>query len=366
LTGNLSILIKLLFKQKIMDRKTVFVIGAGASKEAGLPTGDELKSKIAKLLDIRFPDRYNQKSGDYIICDALRHLVKSPDGRSGDINPYLHEAWHVVKAMPQAISIDNFIDTHRDNTKIAICGKLAIVKSILDAEKHSQLYFEKKRIDSGINFDSLKKTWYGSFFQLLTENCSKDELKERFRKITLIIFNYDRCIEHFLLHALQNYYKFNEAEAAETVKYINIYHPYGQVGYLPSHQPQSSVGFGEDPDAQKLLTLANQIKTFAEGTDPDSSEILEIKEHMAGASHLVFLGFAFHKLNMQLIAPSKAEKEFNVVRCFATAYEVSDSNKEQISEQITMLYNGRTDVSVKFSSKTCSGFFADFWRSLAY
>jgi hypothetical protein len=118
-----------------MTKNTVFVIGAGASKEANLPTGYELKSKISKLLDIRFSHGYQQTSGDYVITDALRRLVLNSDGRSGDINPYLHEAWHIRDALPQAISIDNFIDAHRDNDKIALCGKLAIVRSILDAEK---------------------------------------------------------------------------------------------------------------------------------------------------------------------------------------------------------------------------------------
>lgn len=46
--------------------KTVFVIGAGASKEANLPTGEELKSSISSFLDIRF--EYNtQIKGDYLI-----------------------------------------------------------------------------------------------------------------------------------------------------------------------------------------------------------------------------------------------------------------------------------------------------------
>ncbi len=348
-----------------MDRKTVFVIGAGASKEANLPTGLELKNIIAQLLDIRF-ESFQQESGDRTITEALRLFVKEENGQNGDINTYRHEACHIRDAMPQAISIDNFIDTHRDNAKIALCGKLAIVKSILDAEGHSRLHFENKRIDSTINFKALEKTWYGSFFQLLTENCAKSDLKERFQYVTLIVFNYDRCIEHFLLHALQNYYRINEAEAAEIVKHINIYHPYGQVGYLPWQQSQSSVGFGETPNAHKLLTLTNQIKTFAEGTDPNSSDIKEIKEHTAKASHLIFLGFAFHKLNMQLIAPSKAEVEFNVVRCYATAFEVSESNKEQIAGQINALYGSRADVGVKMSNKTCDGFFDDFWRSLAF
>ena len=43
-----------------MAKKTVFVFGAGASKEAGLPTGEELKSKIADLLNVYYvTDRNN-------------------------------------------------------------------------------------------------------------------------------------------------------------------------------------------------------------------------------------------------------------------------------------------------------------------
>ena len=43
----------------------VLVLGAGASKEVNLPIGTELKSEIARLLDIRFEFGSRQKSGDY-------------------------------------------------------------------------------------------------------------------------------------------------------------------------------------------------------------------------------------------------------------------------------------------------------------
>lgn len=346
-----------------MERKTIFVIGAGASKEANLPTGDELKSKIAQLLDIRF-DWNNQISGDSEIPNALRIVVRNENGQNGDINPYLHEAWHIRDAMPHTISIDNFIDQHRDNDKIALCGKLAIVKSILDAEKRSNLYFENVRIDATIDFENIEKTWYTDFFKLITENCAKNELNTRFQSITLIIFNYDRCIEHYLFHTLQNHYRVSEAEATELVKCIQIYHPYGCVGFLPWWQRDGSMAFGQNPNSQQLLELTQKIKTFTEGTDPKSSDIKEIKDHMAKASHLIFLGFAFHKLNMQLIAPAADVKGPNVIRCFATTYQISDSNKEAISEQISNLYSA--EVGIRMSNEQCRGFFNEFWRSLAF
>jgi hypothetical protein len=229
-----------------MSMNTVFVVGAGASQEANLPTGDELKRKIAQLLDVYF-DLNQQKSGDHVIVAALDIFVRGIG--STDINPYLEEARHIKDALPQAISIDSFIDAHRGNDRIALCGKLAIVRSILDAEKSSILYFERSRIDSNINFSSLENTWYNSFFKLLTGNCGKNDLKERFQSITLIIFNYDRCIEHFIYCALQNYYKISEAEATEIVKNMNIYHPYGNVGTLPWMSRDGAIEFGKKPTA---------------------------------------------------------------------------------------------------------------------
>ena len=354
---------------KIMSQtpqNTVFVIGAGASQEADLPTGDGLKSKISELLDIRFGESNRLENGDDTIVGALKRHALQSDGGWGDINPYLHEARRISGALPLAISIDNYIDQHRNNDKIALCGKLAIVRSILDAEKESLLYFERTRIDSNIDFSALSETWYIRFFQLLTENCEKNDLRERFESITLIIFNYDRCVEHFLYHALQEHYELPEPDAAKLVKNINIYHPYGSVGTLPWISPNRAVGFGSELNPEQLLNITKQIKTYAEGTDPKSSEILKIREHMVETNRLVFLGFAFHKLNMQLIStrPNYEGAELVSIKCYATTLNISKSDKEVIEEQIKKLL--LIDVRVEMVDLKCNQFFLEFWRSLAF
>ncbi len=349
-----------------MQRNIVFVIGAGASKEANLPTGLELKDKISKLLDIRF-EGYQKKSGDHVIYDALRLHVEKSNEAGGNIFSYLQEAEHISEALPLAISIDNFIDAHKDNEKIAFCGKLAIIRSILDAEKNSLLYFKRSQADSNINFSNLETTWYLPFFQILTENCGKNDLKDRFQSITLIIFNYDRCIEYFILNALQKYYRISKDEAADLVRCINVYHPYGSVGSLTQLESNSvTMDFGEDPRIEQLLPLSQKIKTFTEGTDPSSSEILAIQRHMSKASKLVFMGFAFHKLNMQLITPNKNEGVDypELKNCYATTYGISESDKEVINRQINELYN--REIDTKMVNLKCGNFFTEFWRSLAF
>lgn len=348
-----------------MSINTVFVVGAGASKEAKLRTGLEFKGQIAQLLDMRYDDfGHELEHGDYLIASALKGHVRQPDGREGNINPYLHEAWHIRDALPQAISIDHFIDAHRDNDKIALCGKLAIVRSILDDEKGSLLYYERS-MGPNINFSLLEKTWYIPFFQLLTENCGINDIKERFKSITLIIFNYDRCVEHFIYKALQNYYRLTEGEVIELVKNINIYHPYGVVGTLPWVDQNGAMEFGAEPRSTQLLELSKKIKTFTEGTDPGSSEILEIRKHMRIADRVVFLGFAFHKLNMQLITPEQVDGTINSdIRCFATTLEISSSDKEVIEAQIKELYSG--GIIVNMANLTCADFFKEYWRSLSF
>ncbi|MDL1968036.1 MAG: hypothetical protein LWW97_05675 [Deltaproteobacteria bacterium] len=321
-----------------MSPKTVFVIGAGASKEANLPTGNELKEQISRLLDIRFHHN-KQISGDYAIKGALADYVKKPDGRQGNINPYLEQAWHIRDALPIAISIDHFIDAQRDNDKLALCGKLSIVRSILQAEKSSLLHFKNERVDSTIQFNNLEGTWFLPFFQILTENCTVNDLEDRFRSIALIIFNYDRCIEHFIYHALQNYYRVSKDYASKLLSNIEIYHPYGIVGLLPWQGNSNSTDFGEDSNPIQLLELANKIKTFTEGTNPESSKIVAIRDHVSTANRIVFLGFAFHKLNMQLIKPSDlSSTNAAEIKCYATTFGISKSDKEVINEQINDLY----------------------------
>jgi hypothetical protein len=124
--------------------RTLFVVGAGASYEAGLPTGNDLKQTIAKKIDIRFDDfgASRLKSGDPQITEAFWDKCREDGDKSLDINPYLRAAWQIRDALPQAISIDNYIDNHQGNEKIELCGKLWIVQSIIMAERDSKMYFD--------------------------------------------------------------------------------------------------------------------------------------------------------------------------------------------------------------------------------
>jgi hypothetical protein len=205
------------------NTKTVFVIGAGASEEVNLPIGKQLKKEIADRLNITF-DWQTLKTGDAHIASALR-------AHTNNINPYLHAGRLIRDAMPQAISIDSFIDNHAGDEMIELCGKLAIVRSILEAERNSKLFFRWDQTQKP-SFENIESTWYSRFWNLLNEGCGLSGVQERLKRVSFINFNYDRCLEHYLYHSFQNYYRISDVESKKLVEEIRIIHPYGSVGKL--------------------------------------------------------------------------------------------------------------------------------------
>ena len=137
-----------------MKKKTVFVIGAGASKEFELPTGNELQGQIAKLVDIRFSDR-RLVSGDPQIFD----ICKQRSSNHGELVEYQAAGWLIRDGVALTDSIDNFMDKHVTNEKVQLLGKLSIAKCIAEAERKSKLYFDPHKSNATVDFDALPENW---------------------------------------------------------------------------------------------------------------------------------------------------------------------------------------------------------------
>ena len=313
-----------------MTKKITFILGAGASKDFGLPTGAELTTAIADKVDIRFRDGIEQISGDRTITGALTQLARHPDGRQGDINPFLNAGWSIRDAMPQASSIDTFIDIHRQNKKLEVIGKLAIVSAVLDAERRSSLYIDPRQEEPRLPFGDVASTWYSRLFQIIAAECPKEQLEDRLKQVSFIIFNYDRCLEHYLFHGLQNYYRINADEAAEILSTIAIVHPYGQVGDLPWQDRRAGIQFGSSASSATLLSLSARIKTFTEQIE-SHVEIENLQQLIVQSEIAVFLGFGFHTQNLKLL---RSEQKTGIKRVFATAIGISDSDCKVLSGEI--------------------------------
>ncbi len=339
--------------------KTTIVLGAGASKEAGLPTGQELKSMIADLVDIRYQYGTERISGSKEIDKAFRLLVK--EAGKTDINPYLKSCLKIRDAMPQAISIDNYLDVHAKDEYTIISGKLAIAQAILVSEKSSSFYVDS-RSEQMIDFSSVEDTWFNKFVQILTENCPRESLVESLSNVSVISFNYDRCFEQFLYYAIKNYYQMKPQEVASTLRTLDIHHPYGRVGSLPWQNEETPIEFGANPQAKDLLETSAQIRTFNEGTDPEYSDISMIRESIVNCQRLIFLGFAYHPMNMELLG---SEQDDNApLASYGTAKGLSKPDCEIVEQEIKSIAGKKIGYVQLRNDLTCSQLLNEYKRSL--
>jgi hypothetical protein len=352
----------------VFKSKTLFVVGAGASQEVKLPIGSELKQQIANKVNIRW-DRFRSRrlAGDEFIDEALRTFVRKPDG-SWDITRYVQAGWAMASAMPQAISIDNYMHSHSGNEGVEVIGKMGIAKAILDAEKNSLLKLNKETGE--INLNGVSNTWYASFLKKLTEGVHRKDIDQIFENVSIITFNYDRCIEHYLLYGLKSYYSLTLDEAQAAVRKLKIYHPYGKVGDLPwIVNNTNSLDFAELQATNQLIYAFKGIKTFTEQIE-EGDELKAIRQEIADSETLIFLGFAFHEMNMQLLTPSVKPI---TKRVFATTKGISNGDLEVVNQQIRKLLQRRLtgpEMGTGFrfyhgNSLTCTELFDEFWRSIS-
>jgi hypothetical protein len=350
---------------KPTHKSLVLVLGAGASYEAGFPLGSELKTQIAEGLYFKHEHgSRDHRSGDDYLYEGLRRLSLPHNPQGAEFNALLKCARHIHDAMPLAISIDNFIDSHREESRIASCGKLAIARRILAAERASILYVDRMQAGA-LDFDAADKTWLNAFFRLLTENCQKKDIEARLKTVSIITFNYDRSVEHFLNHALQSYYRDSSGWAAGVLKSLDIYHPYGRVGPLSWMGGNEPTDFGDEPSPAALVELSKQLLTFSEGTSADESSIEQIRRDLLGASRIAFLGFAFHPLNMELLFGKRTAKiKYNAKKVLGTAVNISRSDAELVSGDISSRA-GIDQQRVVLQDLKCIRFFHEYQRSLS-
>src|SRR5450631_1918246 len=136
----------------MLNSKTVFILGAGASCEFGFPLGSRLKEIISSKLYFDFNNVGHPPLGDQRISDRLRFKYRD------FFDEFIRICHKISKGVLGSDSIDDFINQHNSDERIVICGKLAIACSILDAEKDSKLYFDQDNVNATIDYNAIKNT----------------------------------------------------------------------------------------------------------------------------------------------------------------------------------------------------------------
>lgn len=337
--------------------KTVFVVGAGASKEFGLPVGDGLKAEIAKRLNFYFEDGLRLTRGNRTLAQAIKQMVQQSGER--DANPYYAAGRRIADGMPQAISIDNFLHTHQHDDRIRLIGKIGILQSILDAEKASPIFCRENRYQR-IEFGSLKETWHTTFCKMATEDVGLDAVDRIFENVGFIIFNYDRCIEHYLAQSLDNYFGIGETRSQEIVSKMDIVHPYGQVGHLPWQNSTSKIDFGAEVKQMSLVQHADQIRTFTERVE-DEAMMAKMHKLIADAKVIAFLGFSYGDMNMKLLRARK----ITPATVYGTSLGMSEPNTAISKKDVRIVIDGSNHLkNIHLASMTCNELLNAYWKPI--
>ncbi|WP_156360063.1 hypothetical protein [Sphingomonas sp. Leaf10] len=358
----------------MLSRKTVFVLGAGASAELKLPVGETLKSWIADALALDAGRRIGAFSDEHVETAVLSYVYEEERNMQPQVyREYEQAATVISKALPFALSIDQYLDSQRANPVIVNLGKIGIASSILKAERQSIIgnpLRQAVRLQGGESRlpAEVRQTWHLKLVQLLTAGKAKEDLDSLFNDVAFIVFNYDRCLEHYLTLALSRYYGTEANAMSQVLSRLEIVHPYGQVGNMP-WQGGTTVPFGGEAEGQ-LRNVARSLLTFTESAQSGVTE--QVKSLIETAETVVFMGFGYLPQNVELLT---ARFQSNAKRVFYTTYGVSRSDSELVEIDLqrilqkeaanpALAFNGYGSFEAFEDAGRCSDLMNNNWMRL--
>lgn len=321
----------------VLQRRTVLVLGAGSSAEFNLPAGDGLAKSISEKTYFWFDDSGRMQNGDSVLYRAL--ISRFPEH-----NSVLLAGRRISEGLLLSRSIDDYLYNHGHDPAVVGVGKAAIVRSILEAESRSSLmgFQVKEPGGSSRALSDHANTWVQKLFSFLQTGVRRGEVHQIFDGLSIINFNYDRCVETYFYHALQLAYGVEPQEAADVIATLDITHPYGQVGKLPWQSPMQGIGFGQVPQGDRVLSLADDIKTFTEQAH-DDAEKEHWREIISNCDQIIFLGFGFHRQNVDLL---RLDHELAVYPdVYATVFGTSREDQKVFSRRLQSLFGSQSYAS---------------------
>lgn len=250
----------------MITKKTVFVLGAGASMPYGFPSGAQLRQMLCA-----------PTQGHYIDVDWGSLIAKK--GVSNEDALRFSEAF----LNSGVESIDSFLS--RRSKEFGEIGKLAIAAILCSFEEPSAL----RKID---NDDD----WYRHLWNALVDGVHEcGELSDN--QVRFVTFNYDRSLEYFFVQSCRETFGVTYQDAVKAIESLKIIHVYGQLGKLDQQSSIEARPYETRVGAIELSIAANGIKIIPESRD-DALEFDEARELFSWAEQICFLGFGFDSLNV--------------------------------------------------------------------
>lgn len=303
----------------MIDIPTVLIMGAGASKLYGYPTGAELRTEIITNFYSR-----------------LQELLESdPDTKEHEKKRHLREAGAFVDVFKKSSieSIDKFLAL---NPFYSYYGKIAITLCILENEKSSELH---KDFDPYFN----QQNWYKLLFNRMISSFKNpdDFIHFRDNKLAFITFNYDRSFEHYLYESFLHTFweKRHEFESLLNKDNFHQYipfpllHVYGQVDELLWHGGRP---YKDAFDFRTILRRSNGIRVIGERANHLKDEINKL---ISESKRIFFLGFGYATENFEALGlPGVIDENWDI---FGTAKGMTGKEIENVKSNFSKNFSAK-------------------------
>src|ERR1044072_231012 len=311
----------------MFKRRTLFIVGAGASAEVKFDIGWQLAQKIAdNMRPARGERRHEATIKDDFLLDEFRRRV----GHDKGYQDFMEAARRIHEGIELTHSVDDFLNVHQQDPLIVEIGKAAIIRAVLQAEKDCTMYVDHSNAFNRLSFRDIADTWFVKLMRVLAPGSGPQAAADAFHNVTFIVFNYDRCLEHFLEYAISSLYGIDRMRARQMVSQFRIIHPYGTIGDL------DSLPFGgERGKDYAVLPRVERIRTYAEQF-ADKTELMMMRNEVVTAGCIVFLGFSYLEQNMKLLEPP-AKMKWKPI--FGTAWKMSDHSVNVVAEDILSMFD---------------------------
>jgi hypothetical protein len=296
----------------MLKKKTVLVLGAGASKPFEYPTGIELSQIIVARLGVGQQIYFHLQS-DFKFADA-------------EIKEFRDAFFYSGKN-----SVDAFLEHRPEYMKI---GKAATAIALIPYEQDDKLF----RYDNN---------WLRYLYNNL--NTSFDEFGQN--QLSIVTFNYDRSVEHFFFTSLKYTYGKADKEIQHVLKEIPIIHLHGRLGFLPW---QSADGRPYVSQIVKgtLEAAVEGIKIIHEDIkDGRDGDFEQAKALMNEAERVCFLGFGYNRTNLERLGVKDLPTTANAI---GSSIGLGNQEKKGIAKAC----NGR----VQFLDGDCLHFVREYLR----
>jgi hypothetical protein len=261
----------------MIRKKTVFVLGAGASYPYGYPLGRELISTI---------ERYGKER------QFLNSVDRAFPFSIGSVQSKASAQFQIFTgelANSGVLSVDSFVSAKNEYYQYA---KFAIASALISCEyiNPSNLALE----------DRGSEDWYRYLYNELMVNSRNDTYESLLsnNRVKFVTFNYDVSLDKFFLRAI--YSKYGSVNFKEFFEQFQIIHVHGKIRKFQWEAKGDDVGYWIGKTAkvepEKAAELSKGIVFLHEGKL--NEQLLLAQQALSEAERIVFLGFAFHDVNV--------------------------------------------------------------------